>query len=172
MPDGRKLLQKRQMRHRCSNRQAFAFSTSIWRGLNLSVSYPFWRGNLKKRCHTKAFKIQNDPTRSVSLINLFGLGRVIHFVSCEHYSSTANFGAQTCNPAKRLRVWTKKDLCCRGGRALRGCLTYKGHFWVCQLNTTDQFAKIKNQNANQRSVCILERRSDEAGERWLFWCNA
>ena len=26
MPDGRKLLQKRQMRHRCSNRQAFAFS--------------------------------------------------------------------------------------------------------------------------------------------------
>ena len=23
---------------------------------------------------------------------------------------------------------TKKDLCCRGGRALRSCLTYKGHF--------------------------------------------
>lgn len=45
----------------------------------MSVSYPFWRGNLKKRCHTKAFKIQNDPTRSASLINLFGLGRVIHF---------------------------------------------------------------------------------------------
>ena len=44
----------------------------------MSVSYPFWRGNLKKRCHTKAFKIQNDPTRSASLINLFGLGRVVH----------------------------------------------------------------------------------------------
>ena len=43
----------------------------------MSVSYPFWRGNLKKRCHTKAFKIQNDPTRSASLIDLFGLGRVI-----------------------------------------------------------------------------------------------
>ena len=67
------------MRHRCSNRLAFAFSTSIWRGLNLSVSYLLWRDIFKKCCHAKAFKIQNDPTRSASLINLFGLGRVVHF---------------------------------------------------------------------------------------------
>ena len=36
---------------------------------------------------------------------------------------------------------------------------------LCELNTIDQSMKFKNQNANQRSVCILERRSDEAGER-------
>ena len=55
----------------------------------MSVSYPFWRGNLKKRCHTKAFKIQNDPTRSASLIDLFGLGRVIHVFAAESSSEIA-----------------------------------------------------------------------------------
>ena len=79
MSDGRKLQQKRQMRHLCSNRLAFSFSTSIWRGLNLSVPYWLWCDNLKKRWHAKAFEIQNDPTRSASLINLFGLDRGVHF---------------------------------------------------------------------------------------------
>ena len=45
----------------------------------MSVSYLLWRDIFKKCCHAKAFKIQNDPTRSASLINLFGLGRVVHF---------------------------------------------------------------------------------------------
>ena len=45
----------------------------------MSVSYSLWRDIFKKCCHAKAFKIQNDPTRSASLINLFGLGRVVHF---------------------------------------------------------------------------------------------
>ena len=36
---------------------------------------------------------------------------------------------------------------------------------LCKLNTMDQTTKLENQNANQRSVCILERRSDGAGER-------
>lgn len=80
MSDGRKLQQKRQMRHLCSNRLAFSFSTSIWRGLNLSVPYWLWCDNLKKRWHAKAFEIQNDPTRSASLINLFGLDRGVHFL--------------------------------------------------------------------------------------------
>lgn len=44
----------------------------------MSVSYLLWRDIFKKCCHAKAFKIQNDPTRSASLINLFGLGRVVH----------------------------------------------------------------------------------------------
>lgn len=44
----------------------------------MSVSYSLWRDIFKKCCHAKAFKIQNDPTRSASLINLFGLGRVVH----------------------------------------------------------------------------------------------
>ena len=35
------------MRHRCSNRLTFMFSTSVWRGLNLSVSYPFWHDIFK-----------------------------------------------------------------------------------------------------------------------------
>ena len=43
----------------------------------MSVSYLLWRDIFKKCCHAKAFKIQNDPTRSASLINLFGLGRVV-----------------------------------------------------------------------------------------------
>ncbi len=45
----------------------------------MSVSYLLWRDIFKKCCHTKAFKIKNDPTRSASLTNLFELGRVIHF---------------------------------------------------------------------------------------------
>ena len=44
----------------------------------MSVSYLLWRDIFKKCCHAKAFKIQNDPTRSASLINLFELGRVVH----------------------------------------------------------------------------------------------
>ena len=44
----------------------------------MSVSYLLWRDIFKKCCHAKAFKIQNDPTRSASFINLFGLGRVVH----------------------------------------------------------------------------------------------
>ena len=44
-----------------------------------AVSYSLWRDIFKKRCHTKDFEIQNDPTQSSSLIDLFELGRVIHY---------------------------------------------------------------------------------------------
>ena len=45
----------------------------------MSVSYSLWYNVFKKHCHTKAFEVQNDPTRSASLINLFELGRIVHF---------------------------------------------------------------------------------------------
>lgn len=43
----------------------------------MSVSYSLWYNVFKKHCHTKAFEVQNDPTRSASLINLFELGRIV-----------------------------------------------------------------------------------------------
>lgn len=74
----------------------------------MSVSYPFWRGNLKKRCHTKAFKIQNDPTRSASPIDLFGLGRVIHPPSAREGmfagETLAGFPLLFNNPRRRRAI--------------------------------------------------------------------
>ena len=116
MPDGRKLLQKRQMRHWCSNRLTFAFSTSIWRGLNLSVSYLLWRDIFKKCCHAKAFKIQNDPTRSASLINLFGLGRVVHF--------GPRWETRTPDILLPKGCWTLFSLVYSGFRRFLICFTY------------------------------------------------
>ena len=46
----------------------------------MSVSYSLWYNVFKKHCHTKAFEVQNDPTRSASLINLFELGRIVQNV--------------------------------------------------------------------------------------------
>lgn len=46
----------------------------------MSVSYSLWYNVFKKHCHTKAFEVQNDPTRSASLINLFELGRIVQIV--------------------------------------------------------------------------------------------
>lgn len=46
----------------------------------MSVSYSLWYNVFKKHCHTKAFEVQNDPTRSASLINLFELGRIVQLL--------------------------------------------------------------------------------------------
>ena len=79
---------------------------------------------------------------------------------------------QNRDPAKRSRFWEElrrnewevtfhakhkkslRTICSPQRRCVR---------WTLWINP-----KNKNRNANQRSVCISERRSDEAGKRWLL----
>ena len=124
MPDGRKLQQERQMRHLCSNRLVFTFSASIWRGLNLSVSYSLWYNVFKKHCHTKAFEVQNDPTRSASLINLFELGRIVHIKYNPFPVQLVGKALAICHTAFPLLRRIQKKV----NRRIRFCITIQ----ICQ----------------------------------------
>ena len=51
----------------------------VLRRLYFYVSHPLRHANPRKPCHTKAFRVYNNPTKFASLIDLFELGGVVHF---------------------------------------------------------------------------------------------
>ena len=84
----------------------------------MSISYSLWYNVFKKHCHTKAFEVQNDPTRSASLINLFELGRIVHFGPS---GGSRTHGLMDPNHARYQLRYTRKQL-----------IYYKRNFIRCQ----------------------------------------
>lgn len=86
----------------------------------------------------------------------------------EHYGSIIKLEQQNRNPAKWLRFWTKKDLCCRDERAC-AIIWHPKVISECVFSTlwiNCQIRKTKSQSSV--SDCDFGRSCDEMSEKWLF----